>query len=396
MDDTTHAPGEAAASARAVADVLGHLASTTEQMHRAIARRGIGRALLPPPLRRVQDLITTVGYGAVRVGIAVAGSVAAVALDSAERTRAARPFTGTARGRRFAGIVEGAFGDRLAVAHPALTGPMRLRVDGADVALDPVSLARHYPAAAPSVVVLLHGVIETEEWWAPRGGAAADFGTRLTRDLGCTCVQVRYNSGRRIADNGAALSDLLEELVAAWPVPVRSIALVGHSMGGLVARSAVHQAGEQGLHWPRRVRHVVGLGTPHTGAPLERGAESLAGLLGRFPESAPIGGLLASRSAGIKDLRDGWIHAGDRGDGARAYRPPVGTRHSNLAATWSRDPGSALGRWTGDLLVQPRSALAALPATALPARAHAIGGLSHRDLLTHDAVYVRLLRWLRD
>ncbi len=395
-----HRSGEVAASVEAVTAVLDHLTVTTQQVHHAIARRGFG-GVLP-------TAVSAAVYGMVRAGIAVAGHTAGFTLESIERTRTARPWTDTPRGRRLAGMLNGAFGDRLADRYPPLAGPMRIRVDGEDLEPDPAALASHYPTAATSVVVFLHGVIETEEWWSGRARARAgdptaiseDFGARLTRDLGCSTVQIRYNSGRHVSENGADLADLLEWLVTAWPRPVRRLALVGHSMGGLVARSALHQAAEQDRVWPHRTGHLVCLGTPHTGAPLERGVNALAWGLRQFDESAPIAALLATRSAGIKDLRHGSLHQQDwhgadpdalHRDGApHPYRPPTTVRHSNLAATLSEKPGR-LGHWVGDLMVPTTSALAPTP----PARTHLIGGLRHGDLLTHDTVYAQLLDWLR-
>ncbi len=61
-----------------------------------------------------------------------------------------------------------------------------------------------------------------------------------------TPVYLRYNTGLPVGRNGADLAWLLDDLVAAWPVPVRSIALVGHSMGGLVVRAAFHAAAHRG------------------------------------------------------------------------------------------------------------------------------------------------------
>lgn len=407
MAASSHRSGEVAASVEAVTNVLDHLTATTHQVHRAIARRGLVGAL-PMPVRSAQDAVTAVVYGIVRAGIAVAGRAATLTLESVERTRTAQPWTGTPRGRRLAGILNGAVGDRLADRYPPLASRMRIRVDGADLEPDPAALARHYPAAATSVVVFVHGVIETDEWWSGPARARAgdptaigeDFGTRLTRDLACSTVQIRYNSGRHVSDNGADLADLLDELVTAWPRPVRRLVLVGHSMGGLVARSALHQAFEQGRAWPHRTRHLVCLGTPHTGAPLERGANALAWGLRQFDESAPFAALLAARSAGIKDMRHGSLHQQDwhgadpdalhRDCGPHPYQPPASVRHSNLAATLSGNPGR-LGHWIGDLLVPTSSALAPTP----PARTHLIGGLRHEDLLTHDAVYAQLLKWLR-
>jgi pimeloyl-ACP methyl ester carboxylesterase len=399
--------GEVATSAEIVSDLLGHLTITTQRVHRAVARRGFAR-FLPAPIRAVQDTVTASVYGLVWAGITVLGGAVVDVLDSVERTRTARPFTTTPRGRHLAGVLNGAVGDRLHDHYPRLASPMRIRVDGADVEPEFGALSRHFPAAAGTIVVFVHGVIETEEWWntparAQAGDPAAisvDFGARLTRDLGCSSVHVRYNSGRHISDNGADLADLLERLVNAWPGPVRELALVGHSMGGLVARSALHQAYARDLAWSRRTRHLVCLGSPHTGAPLERGANVLAAVLREFDESAPIADLIAGRSAGIKDLRHGSLHRQDwQGrdpDALRPafsrhpYRPPDSVEHGNLAATALRAPGP-LSDWVGDLLIPTASALAPTP----PARRCTIRGLNHRDLLTHDAVYAQLLGWLR-
>ena len=44
------------------------------------------------------------------------------------------------------------------------------------------------------------------------------------RSAGWTPVYVRYNTGRRISENGRSLAELLEETVADWPVDVEEIA----------------------------------------------------------------------------------------------------------------------------------------------------------------------------
>src|SRR5436309_1398051 len=81
------------------------------------------------------------------------------------------------------------------------------------------------------------------------GPGGETYGTRLARDLGATPVYVRYNSGRHVSENGRSIDELLEALVAAWPVEVGRIALVGHSMGGLVARSAAYEGARAGRRW---------------------------------------------------------------------------------------------------------------------------------------------------
>jgi pimeloyl-ACP methyl ester carboxylesterase len=163
-------------------------------------------------------------------------------------------------------------------------------------------------------------------------------------------VGLRYNSGLHVSENGRRLSALLEELCAAWPGGVRELAVVGHSMGGLVARSACHHAQEEGRTWPGRLRAVVYLGTPHHGAPLERAVEAGSRLLGRLPEATPVIAVLALRSAGIRDLAHAALTDADWPGmepgapcGPPGTRVPLhdGARHHAVAAslgTGPRDP----------------------------------------------------------
>ncbi len=140
-------------------------------------------------------------------------------------------------------------------------------------------------------------------WFTPEGGET--YGERLERELGATPVYVRFNTGRHISENGRSLPELLGALVDRWPVEVDEVALVGHSMGGLVARSACHRAAEEGMPWVDRLRHTVTLGTPHMGAPMAQGVHKLAHALDRLPETRMFAGFLKRRSSGIRDLRYG-------------------------------------------------------------------------------------------
>ena len=180
------------------------------------------------------------------------------------------------------------WGDRIARDHAPLALGMDLRVDG-----EPTG----------RVVVFVHGLCETDAAWRLGGGPT--YGDRLREDLGHTPVYARYNTGRHISDNGRTLAAALEALVDEWPVEVEELVLVGHSMGGLVARSACHYAERDGLRWTAALRHVVCLGSPHLGAPLERAAARGSHWLAKLPEAAPLARLLTARSAGVKDLRYG-------------------------------------------------------------------------------------------
>lgn len=390
-------------TARLVAEAAQGVAGTVQRMHGAIARRPFrffGRAL--PPAGELHDSITELVYTSVRAGITVGGALAETAAVVAGARQPKGALLDSPFGRTAAGVVCGAFGERPHSPPPDLS----LRVDGNAIALDRESLVEAFPEPSGHLVVFLHGLIETERWWYHRGLDAAgrprvDFGTRLTRDLACTPLYVRYHTGQHISVNGAEFAEFVRKVVDAWPTPVHRISLVGHSMGGLVARSAVHQAADANAPWLDRLTDVVCLGSPHTGAPLELGAHLLGWALGRFPESAPLKDLLELRSPGIKDLRYGYLHEAEWSDRDldalldRAERLPAslpdGVRQCFLTVTIGRDQRGLLARFLGDGLVTPTSS----GDQTQRAERHWMGGLHHFHLLHHDEVYHRIAEWLR-
>jgi pimeloyl-ACP methyl ester carboxylesterase len=221
-------------------------------------------------------------------------------------------------------------------------------------------------------------------------------------------VYLRYNSGRHTSENGRDLALLLEQLVAAWPVPLQRFAVLGHSMGGLVARSALHAATHAGLGWPKRLDDLVFLGTPHHGAPLERAGHWVDLVLGATPYAAPFARLGRVRSAGITDLRHGllldedWVGR-DRfargGDRRQPVPLPSGVRCGALAASLGAQGGTLKEKLLGDGLVPLDSALGrhADPARALafpPDRQWVGYGMNHLDLLDRAEVYAQLKEWL--
>src|SRR4030095_10668393 len=141
--------------------------------------------------------------------------------------------------------------------------------------------------------------------FAARPMKAGNQPSVLARELGFTPLYLHYNSGRHISTNGREFADLMEALVGQWPVPVEELVIMGHSMGGLVTRSACYYSALAGHDWLRRLRKLVFLGTPHHGAPLERGGNWIEILLGVSPSNAPFARLEKIRSAGITDLRYG-------------------------------------------------------------------------------------------
>jgi hypothetical protein len=301
--------------------------------------------------------------------------------------------------------LNGVLGDHLAETNNPLAITMQWRSNGTPLTLTPEGLAAALPRRSPKIVVLLHGLCMNDLQWTRQGH---NHGATLDRDLGYTPVYLHYNSGQHISTNGQAFTAMLEALVAAWPVPVKELAIVAHSMGGLVARSAHHYATVRGHTWRHRLRKLVFLGTPHHGAVLERGGHGLQRLVGQIPYVAPLARLGKIRSSGITDLRHGSLldedwHGCDRfahGEDARRPVPlPEGVGCFAIGATTAGAPSDRLGRFLGDGLVPLPSALGRHrdPQFTLPfpeTHQWVACQTSHFDLLSRPQVYERIRAWL--
>jgi pimeloyl-ACP methyl ester carboxylesterase len=304
-------------------------------------------------------------------------------------------------------VLDGLIGDALEEEGSDLAEPMAVRAGGRVVAPERAALADAFPAATPRLVVFVHGLMGTELGWKWFGGPSREgYGERLARDIGATPVYVRYNTGRHISENGRSLCELLEGVLDAWPLEVEQIALVGHSMGGLVSRSACHRGAEDGVEWVRRVRHVISLGTPHMGAPMAQLVHYASAGLSALPETRPFGSFLRRRSGGIRDLRQGSLVDEDwrdrdpdalRSAACREVALLDGATHHFVAATITRSARHPLGRLIGDWLVLEPSASGRSRTRRIPFLvedgAH-LGGTNHIALLNHPAVYERLRTWL--
>ncbi len=377
--------------------------------HRAIADRAFG-ATGPggAPARAIHDAISARVYAGLGGAARLVGAAADAGLGR-RQVADGRALSSSPRGALVVGALTGLIGDALERDGSDLHEPISLRVRGRAVAPDPEALAAAFPNATGRLAVFAHGLMESEfAWRAGSGPEGATYGSRLRRDLGFTPIELRYNSGRHISDNGAELADLLEELVAAWPVEVEQIALVGHSMGGLVARSAAYQAAERGDAWTSRVRHVVSLGSPHLGAPLAQGVHWASAALHAVPETRTLAAFLRRRSAGIRDLRQGSLVDADWRDGdpdalrgQACQEVPLldGATHCFVAATVTDNPRHPVARLVGDFLVLEGSASGRSRKRRIPfdaERGMLVGGTHHIALLNHPAVYERLRGWLAD
>ncbi len=380
--------------------VLG-MTDVVEAMHRTIGSLAAPLGRSPTgPTRGITGFV----YRSIRGTTRGVGAT----LDTVLRLWPDAPANGPAPRRdAVVSALNGVWGDRLASEHNPLAIPMTLRRDGRPVTLDE-TLGHQLPQATGKLLVLVHGLCMNDLQWQRDGH---DHGAMLAAAGGHTVLYLHYNSGRHVSVNGREFAAQLERLVAHWPVPVEQVALLGHSMGGLVIRSACHQARQQRLHWPAHLSHLVCLGTPHHGAPLERGGRRLDQLLGLSPYLRPLGRIGEARSAGITDLRHGNLqdadwqgHApGGPTDDRRVPTPlPRGVACHLVAATQAAQadgPGRLRDRLLGDGLVPLASALGDHPdrrlALKVPARRRlVVPECNHWGLLNHPAVAEQLKAWL--
>ena len=386
------------AASRLAIDATTRVTEVVEEMHNTIAG---GPAVLGKPLSGPVRFINGIVYGGIRgvtrlVGASIERALAPLASLLGESA------PGPER-EAVVAVLNGVLGDYLAETKSPLAIEMQLRRDGHSLELDKQALGAAFPRASGKLLVLIHGSSMSDLQWNWHGH---DHGAALEHDLGYTPVYVQYNSGLHVSTNGRELDAMLERLVSEWPVPVDELVLLGHSMGGLVARSACHysEAGEPRA-WRSKLKKLVCLGTPHHGAPLERGGNWAHVLLGVSRYSTPLARLAKLRSAGVTDLRFGnvldehWV-GHDRfalgTDRRNELKLPAGVECYAIAGTTSAEGESNA---FGDGLVPVESALGrhdhSHMTLAFPeAHQWVAYGVGHMDLLNRPEVYAKLQSWL--
>jgi pimeloyl-ACP methyl ester carboxylesterase len=385
---------------RLTVDGIAGIVDLVEAMHYNIASVP---GILAKPKRGQTTGITSLVYRSIRGVIGLVGHGLDKLLARLEPLLGERS---TWPGREaLLAALNGVLGDYLAASNNPLAITMALRRGGIALPGEGAPLAAAIPQAGGKLVVLLHGLCMNDLQWMRKGH---DHGAALARDLAYTPVYLHYNSGLHISSNGRAFTELLETLVQCWPVPLTELVLIGHSMGGLVARSACHYGALAGHEWLRRIDKLVFVGTPHHGAPLERGGNWVDMLLGSSAYSAPLARLGKIRSAGITDLRFGNLldedwNKRDRFEPGADLRVPVplpeGVACYAIAATTGKTAGDLTDKLIGDGIVPLASALGRhtnprLALTFDESRQWVAYGINHLDLLSRPEVYAQIKRWL--
>jgi pimeloyl-ACP methyl ester carboxylesterase len=380
------------------------IVGTVRDMHQAVAGRAFGatRVVGGRVPQSVHDATVTSIYGAISGFLRVSsGAVRALAARGV-----GRPVESSRRGRRIVSAVNGLIGDELRMLDDPQAIVMAVRHDGTDVPVTRWQVEEAFRDGTSHLVVFLHGLCEDDESWnlgeRKRG---VTYASRLRAETDGTPVMIRYNTGLHVSENGQHLDVLLDQLVEAWPVRVTRITLIGHSMGGLVARAATNHATASGRTWHHLVRDVVCLGTPHTGASLEKVVHVGSRMLRRLPETRPFSTILESRSAGIVDLRHGYISS-DEWEGQDltaqwgldriAAAPLPHAEYHFVASGLGASQRHPLSAALGDLLVHASSATGLTRSGSIVegARFEYIPSAHHFALLNHPRIGDWIVEWL--
>ncbi len=381
-------------------------ASRVQEMHQAISAKTFDSLGLVPglsvPTRIVQsvhDAITQGVYAAVRHG----GSAALSIAGGAERLASDPNRIPGRKERVLRGALSGAVGDALAASGSALAVQMGLQDGNGALSLTRAALS----SLRPRVCVFLHGLgcdeqswrLRTDAWATSRWsdalpqGETIQYGALLEREPGIepniNALWLRYNSGLAIDHNAQQLAELLDRVAQAAP-QVDEWLLIGHSMGGLVARRAQALAAEQGLAWARKVPMIVCLGSPHQGAPLAKFGQITTAALAVSEVTRPLARIAHARSRGIKDLQHGL-------KGATAAAASADTPALRLVfATLGDEAGGGIGKWVGGLLGDGlvRGGSAADEGLVGDVQRVELAGLGHMSLLNHPRVYAVIRAWL--
>ena len=374
------------------------ISQIAEAIHREIFLRPFGR-LNERNLKKWQRGITGRIYGTVRQVTKLVGSNMSTGVriyNTLRRQKEAPPLS--QKMKRLVNVINGVMGDHLVSNHNSLAVPMSLYDDKEQ---------RQTGTISGRVVVLCHGLCMSHlSWHVPEGTSLGDRLTTQQPDI--TVLYLDYNTGQRISKSGRNLSKVLQDLLDNNP-NISQIDLVGHSMGGLVARSALFYGKLHGRSWVHGVGNLITLGSPHHGASLERIGYYVQDMIAKLPFAGSLARLGDLRSAGIIDLRYGSIRDADwkslegRNVLPQSFRHParlpLDIHTYFVAATLVEDHYySKATHLLGDGLVTIESALGEHTGEHtlfLPESHKAVFyGVSHYNLLYNERVHAQVIAWL--
>lgn len=257
------------------------------------------------------------------------------------------------------------------------------------------------------ICILIHGLVFNETCWQFKD--RSDYGKKLEEEFGYTPFYLRYHTGRHISDNGQELAILLEEIYKNYPTQIEEVYFICHSMGGLLMHSAAYYAQEEGFEWVTKTKKVFLLGTPHLGSFFERFANVTTNILQRVPNwhTRLVGKVINLRSAGIKDLRYGYLREEDWKDkdpdtlleNTKNEVPKLnGVEYFIISGRLTQEETHWVNKFFGDILVSKKSANAHFieseEINSESDNSHQFAGAHHFKLLTMNEVYEKIKFWI--
>lgn len=302
-------------------------------------------------------------------------------------------------------VLNGVIGDYLEKSENPLKITMQFRYDAKAIPLESKSIQKTLPTINGKILLMVHGSCMNDIQWTRKGH---NHGTFLAKELDMTSIYLHYNSGCHISTNGKGFNALLEELVLHWPVPIEELVIIGHSMGGLVARSAIHYGQQQQKSWIKHLKKVIFLGTPHHGAPLEKAGNYVDVVLETIPYSKPFARLGKIRSAGVTDLRYGNLVDEDwqdsdrfkmHGDQRKNISLPDQVACYCIAGVAGKESKSKSSILIGDKMVGIKSALGQHknPDKILDFKKENTWiayETTHSELLSNPEIYTKIKEWV--
>ena len=384
-------------------DTVEGITNSVERMHETIAQRALSWLRTADEPTRAHGFIASAVYSTIRGVNGVLRERVDHSFGLVPQEKTANPLRSESEIRAVAAL-NGAFGDHLESSGNALAITMSLTSPTHALELNTEALTSAMPEASPHLVIFLHGLSMSELCWTRKESPC--MGSKLHDELGYTPLYLRYNSGRHISTNGKEFAQLLQQLCDVWPVPVKSLSLVGHSMGGLLIRSACWYADKEQSDWLAHLERVVCLGTPHHGSPVAKAGHALNTVMESIPYVEPLA-IGRHRSAGIKDLKHGYLLDEDwQGHHPDASRPDTRTSVPLLpevdyffaAATLGQHKHDPLGHALGDLLVRLDSALGAHAndlhhLNIKEENCRVFHEKNHLDLLSDEEVHGQVVDW---
>ena len=291
--------------------------------------------------------------------------------------------------RHASAILSGFLGDWLEARNNPLAVPMEFFHGRSPIDLS----APAVESPGSTLCLSIHGLMELETVWDLPGQAESHYGSLLADEgRSITPLTLRYNTGRPIYRNGEDLAELLETLIRRWPVPVERIILMGHSMGGLLIRSACHHGQYLAHRWVEKLTDCVYIGSPHDGSWLAKRAKATADLMNRAPRDylRVVGEVIDLRSEGIRNLSRGEVVHGNEGE------PPLlpGTRHYVVCGLLARSRQHPINALFGDALVHESSARGHERRGWTLSGVASFPGVDHIRLAHHPDVASQLKEWL--